>query len=386
MKTHDDIAYPYRRTSEAPDLHGAAVTRHLEKLLDARRRQAAHLGLREEERAAYSVSRAITSLLNEANGRSDSCFELEVSRELSRDQPNYDGGMVVPWWVFANATRALTAAGHETGAELAGTYRPRIESMMLALQGRSVIASLPIESLPGCTTNFSIPVEETGPTTTTQAGEEAAGSDSTPQLGSVAMSPKTETAIVKMSRQFLVATGPAGDAYARRSILSAVGARVDALAMSGTSAEGEPWGLISQISQTTTGASLNESGVRGFQTDIGNALGPDCAWVADRTTASLLNGRQRFTGSDRTLWEGNVHQGELGGWPAYSAPSIPAAHLLFGAWSNVVLAEWGAGIELLANPYTSADFARGAIQLRAMVSFDIGLKRPAAFKKGTAVS
>ena len=69
-------------------------------------------------------------------------------------------------------------------------------------------------------------------------------------------------------------------------------------------------------------------------------------FVATQAVASLLNGRQVFSGSDRVIWSGNVHEGSVGGWPAYSSTHVPSGHLIFGAWASLVLAEWGESIEL----------------------------------------
>ena len=80
----------------------------------------------------------------------------------------------------------------------------------------------------------------------------------------------------------------------------------------------------------------------------------------------------------------NLYAGNIGGFPAYSSPSVPASHLIFGAWNSFVLATWGEAIELSANPYT--DFKAGITSVRALASFDVGLLRPAAFSKATAVT
>lgn len=359
----------------------AAVAQGQAALTAARVKQA-RLDLRDQERAAYSISSAINTMVDLARGgRRTPSLELEVSDELERLSPRKEGNLIIPYWALCRAP--LTTSGETTGSYLVDT-KPAIESLVLALHGRSVVATLPVASLPGCTGNVTLPAETVGPTPEVQSTQTTEATPSTPTLVAVTMTPKDLIALVPLSHRWALQTGPAGDAYARGSLLAATGAQLDALAIAGSGTEGEPLGLVNQITGSVSGTSLDEADVREFQTDIGSALGPDCAFVATQTVASLLNGRQRFTGSSTTLWEGNVYQGQLGGWPAYSAPSVPTGHLLFGAWSNFVVAEWGPGIELSLNPY--ADFARGGTSLRAVVSFDVGLRRPAAFSKATSVT
>lgn len=360
------------------NLQAQSEARFLEDILERARMRQARLGLRAEERARYSLANVLRCL--ETRKVREGSFEAEISAELEKHQQATTGNsMLVPWW----ALRDLTVAAAGSGGYLVGTSA-EVDGMADALRGLSVVATLPVSVIPNASGNFTIPRETAAPTAYVVSNEGAAITESQGTLGSVAMAPKTVGAYTELSRQFIAQTGPGGDAYVRRTLMKSVAAKVDALAIAGTGAGGEPLGLISQITGSVSGTSLSEAGVREFQTDIGDALGPDCGWVTTRTVASLLNGRQRFTGSDRTLWEGNLYSGQLGGWTGYTSPSVPAAHLIFGAWSNLVLANWGPALEVSANPY--ADFKAGIAGVRCLASFDVGLVRPAAFSVATTVT
>jgi HK97 family phage major capsid protein len=356
-----------------------ANVRKVEAHIEQARLQAARLNLRREERQRYSLANALRCLETEkTHGGS---FEAEISAELERQQQTTTANSIlIPWWALK---RDMTAAVAGAGGYLVESS-PDVDSMVDALRGFSVIASLPITNIPNCQGNFMIPVESAGPTAYVLQDESTQITEGQGTLGQTAMSPKTVGAYTELSRQFLLMTGSGGEGYARRTLMKSVAAKVDALTINGSGTLGEPTGLISQITGSVSGTSLADAGIREFQTDIGDALGPDCGWVTTRTVASLLNGRQRFTGTDRTLWEGSLYRGTLGGWPAYSAPSVPASHLIFGAWGSLVLANWGPALEVAANPY--ADFRAGIVGVRCMASFDVGLVRPAAFSKATAVT
>lgn len=362
------------------DLRAATMTRRVEDYLDRARLQSAQLELRAEERARYSVANALRCLESPKLTRTGS-FEAEINAELERMQPTTTGNSIlIPWWALK---RDLTAASASGGGYLVSTG-VEVDGMADALRGVSVIATLPITSIPNASGNFSIPREATAPTGYVLGTEGTQITEGQGTLGSIAMTPKHVGAYTELSRQFILQTGRGGDAYARRTLMASVAAKVDSLALNGSGASGEPTGLVSQITGSVSGTSLAESGVREFQTDIGDALGPDCGWVTTRTVASLLNGRQRFTGSDRTLWEGNLWRGEMAGFPAFTSPDVATGNLIFGAWSNLVLANWGPALEVAANPY--ADFKAGIVGVRCIASFDVGLVRPAAFSIAATVT
>jgi hypothetical protein len=57
--------------------------------------------------------------------------------------------------------------------------------------------------------------------------------------------------------------------------------------------------------------------------------------------------------------------------------------MLFGDFSQLVIAEWGA-LELDVNPY--ANFAAGISGVRAFYTVDIGVRYAAAFSYSTAIT
>jgi hypothetical protein len=55
-----------------------------------------------------------------------------------------------------------------------------------------------------------------------------------------------------------------------------------------------------------------------------------------------------------------------------------------GDWSQLLLAQWGAGPVLEVDPYTS--FKTGVVAMRVMFSVDVGVRSPAAFSVATGIS
>ncbi len=223
----------------------------------------------------------------------------------------------------------MSAAGSSGSNFLVGTDLA-IDSLAQLLRGRSVVASMGITSLPHCVGNVPIPRETASPTAYALADEKTRNTATQPTLGQLSLSPKNVAVTMALSKQFALQTGEGGARYLQDTSLKTVAAKFDQLAIAGSERTGEPVGLASQITGSVSGTTLDEADVREFQTDVGDNLGPDCGWITTRTVASLLAGRQKFSGSDSALWSGNLYAGELGGWPAFTSPSTPTGNLISG--------------------------------------------------------
>ena len=112
-------------------------------------------------------------------------------------------------------------------------------------------------------------------------------------------------------------------------------------------------------------------------------LTPNSAYVANPLVAALLMARSRFPNTDTPLWTGNMLEGTVNGFPAFSSNQIAAGGLLFGDFAQVILASWGT-LAIEINPY--AIFQAGIIGVRAMSSVDVGVRYGAAFAYAAAVT
>ena len=62
---------------------------------------------------------------------------------------------------------------------------------------------------------------------------------------------------------------------------------------------------------------------------------------------------------------------------------VGAGYILFGAWSQAILADWGA-IDITVNPYTKARLA--VIEVTAHWLVDFAVRHPESFCKGTGLT
>jgi len=79
------------------------------------------------------------------------------------------------------------------------------------------------------------------------------------------------------------------------------------------------------------------------------------------------------------LWENTDDDDTLGrvnGRKALSTTQLPAGQVIFGKWSEMILASW-VGVELLTDPFSLATTAE--VRVRASVLADIGFRYALAF-------
>jgi hypothetical protein len=71
------------------------------------------------------------------------------------------------------------------------------------------------------------------------------------------------------------------------------------------------------------------------------------------------------------------------GFRGFASNQITAGYMLFGDWSQVIIAEWG-GLELVVDPYTQSKL--GIINVTAFQTIDIGVRYGGAFTLSTSVT
>ena len=107
------------------------------------------------------------------------------------------------------------------------------------------------------------------------------------------------------------------------------------------------------------------------------------AYVTTPTVAALLAKRQGFS-TNEPMWEGPLDTGTIADCPAFSSTNVPATTIVAGDFSQLIVAEFGPGVEIRANPF--ANFAAGITGFAMFYTVDIGVAFPTAFSIATSVS
>ena len=279
--------------------------------------------------------------------------------------------------------RDLGAASGSAGGYLVGTAN---QSFIELLRNRSVAFNMGARSLSGLTGNVTIPRQTGAGTAYWLANETTAATESQQTFGQLSLTPKTVGAYTEISRQLALQSSPDAEGLVNADLAAVVALAVDTAVLNGSGASGQPTGIINTAGiGSVTGTSIAYAGILEFQTDTAgsNALFGSSGYVTTPAVAALLMQRVKFTSTASPIWEGNVLDGSITGLRAMASNQLPSANLLFGAFDQVIVGEWGV-LEVEVNPY--ANFAAGIMGVRAMYSVDVGVRYAAAFSLATSVT
>lgn len=316
-------------------------------------------------------------------------FELECSREIAKRLGKVPSTTTfyVPFDVQQRAIpvqqRDLTVATAGAGGFLVETEN---QGFIEILRNRSVALRMGATRLNGLVGSVTVPRQSVAATPVWLANEASTATESQQTFVQMALSPKTVSSYTEISRQLTLQSSPAAEGIVTSDLAAVVAIAADLGVLNGSGASGQPTGIIGTAGiGGVTGTSLAYAGIIEFQTDVAtaNVTPSRGGYVTTPAVAGLMVARQRFTSTDTPLWTGNIWDGQMSGFPAMSSNQMPAANMLFGDWSEVVLAEWGV-LEVSVNPF--ANFQAAIIGVRALYTIDVGVRRPFAFSLASSIT
>jgi HK97 family phage major capsid protein len=250
------------------------------------------------------------------------------------------------------------------------------------LRNRSVLYRMGATSLPGLVGNAAIPRQTNTAPATWLSSETSQAAEGNQAFSQVVMSPKHIGGFTEISRQ-LNLQAPSVEGVVMADLAASIGVAVDLAGLAGTGGL-QPVGIINTAGiGGVTGTTLALAGVLEFQTDLGNALTPNCGYVTTQAVAALLASRQKAAGTSSFLWEGSVLDGVLGGCRAMSSAQMPASTMLFGDFAQVLIGEWGI-LEIVTDPFSR--FKEAIIGIRALYALDIAIRQPSSFSLSTSIT
>lgn len=358
---------------------------------NAKSKSLAELGMSPDETKRYSMFRAINAVLS--GDWKHAGLELEAHQAIHKrtnDQNLSAKAFYVPYEIQTRQTGRTAqrapldvALGGVNGAYLVETVNQGFIELM---RNSSVLLQAGTTRMSGLTGNVTIP-RQIGAATAFWLADDATSITETEQtFGQLAMSPHNVGAYTTISRQLMLQSSPSAEGIVMSDLAKVTALAIDKAGINGTGSGGQPLGIINATSVAAiSGASANYPTLVSFQAALAgaNLLAPGATYVGPPATAALLMGRNRFTNTDTPLWQGNMLSGQVAGFGAFSSNQMPAASLLFGDFSQVILAEWGV-LAIEVNPY--AVFQAGIIGVRALTTIDIGVRYGAAFAYANTVT
>jgi HK97 family phage major capsid protein/HK97 family phage prohead protease len=324
------------------------------------------IGMGNTEVKEYSLRRAI---LQASEGKLDG-IELEASEELEKRFGEPAKGFYVPNDIW-RGKRDLTASGGDTGDNL---VTENLQDYIPALSAAPIVVQMGARVLSGLSSNVAIP--KGGSMTAAWLTENADTAESTMTLSQLTLSPKRVSALGELSKQLLVQASYDVENIVRDDILLQLSLAIDSAAISGDGTGGAPTGILSTATLGNTFSSaFTHAGIVDLETDVGeaNALRGNLGYLVRPSGVGSLKQITLDSGSGRFLMEGDT----LNGYKVGVTTQCPADHMFFGDWSQLIVAEFGAGADIIVDPYTKA--TTGLTRIHVQRFADVGVRQANAF-------
>lgn len=336
----------------------------------------------------YSLCRAIARA---SAGNLDG-LEGELSQELARRSGKAASGFYVPQSVLAEK-RAMSVTG--SSGIYGGKAVPTevYDSFIEALRPRLMVARMGATILSGLTGNIGIP-RHAAASTATWKGENADLDEATQEIEQLLLSPKRIGSYTKLSKQLIVQSSPDVERFVRNDLMAAIAVGFDKAAIAGTGADDQPRGILStvgigDVAGGTNGAAPTFAHLNALVAAVANANadGERPGFLINSKTEAKLRGTVKVASTDSVSLL-NEGQTTIAGQPWMTSNNVPSnltkgsasgicSAIIFGNWEDVILASFGEGIEVLADPFTLATSGMTRIVVSALA--DVGIRRAASF-------
>lgn len=340
----------------------------------------------------YSITRALhLAGQNKLDG-----LELEVSQEISREMGK-PTGFFLPY--FALAGRAMSVTG-DSGTYGGDTVANMIGPFIEALKPRLATVDLGATVLPGLSGNLSLP-RQSAAATASWVSEVAALSENTPTITQVDISPHRLGAYTVLSKQLLIQSTPAIDAIIRQDLMDAIAVALDTAAINGSGSSNQPTGIlqtsgIGSVVGGTNGAAPTLAHLIALVAAVANANADGNgnsnttrpgSFLFSTKVEAKLRGTSKVSGTDsKMLLEDDQTKLVGRAWASSnvspdtlskgSASGI-CSSIVFGDFSQLVLAMFGQGIDVTTDIYTLA--TTGQVRIICQAFLDVAIRRAASF-------
>lgn len=358
--------------------------------------QSLDIGLTPKEKQSYSLVRAINAFINGSWVKAG--FEREVSEALSKSLNRESSGFFMPTDIPFAGRRDYLAGAAANGGNLIATDL-LVGSFIEALRNEAVVLKLGATFISGLVGNVEIP-RQTGVASTKWIPETGEASYSNATFDKVALKMKTIAAKSFLSRNLIKQTSFAVENFVRQELIKAIALAIDAAALYGDGASGNPTGIacqsgIHQLVGGENGAQISFDHLIDMETLVAdsNADVSSMAYVANAVTIGAL--KKLKDDNKNYIWKPitdaikNKIPGEVNGYPVARSNQVRknltkgtavgnCSEIYFGNWADLIVGEWGV-VEILPNPYSDKAYDNGGIEIRALQSLDIAVRHPESF-------
>ena len=347
----------------------------------------------ERESQDFSLIRAAQSI---ASGRGLQGREREVTEEIERRTGNKTSGFYLPssGWQGVS-TRAYKVGTASLGGNLVATNKMP-DQFIDVIRNQLAVTQLGARTMEGLPAgNIEIPRRTSGATAYFIAGDgDDSVTESTGSFDTVNLSPKTVGCFSKYSRLMEMQALPEVEALLRADMIEAIAQKIDLTAINGSGSSNQPTGILQ-----TTGIGSVALATNGAAASVDNLIdlkGEVAIDSADQSTAGfLINAKveralSKLKDSNNNYlldpYASYLEEASLCGRRVVVSNNVPSnltkgsgsnlSAIIYGDFSQLMIAMFS-NVEVLIDPYS--DFASGKVGIRALASFDIGIRQPSSF-------
>ena len=320
------------------------------------------------EKKSFSLLQAIRNVSNNKAQDELTSKVIEAGQaEMRKSGINFVGQIQLP---NVENRAAITVASE--GEDVVATD---LFDVLKPLQAKNVMINAGAKFVTNLIGDLQYPVMSNG--SVTWEGETAEAQDGSPTFTSVKLSPKRLTAIVPISKQFLIQDGVGAELAIRQEIVDAINAKLEETILgsaqgSATQPEGIFYNGGSPLGTVTTFANLTDMEA---EMEEANVYGETKYLISPKAKSALRN-MAKSTKSTQLVYE----NGEVDGTTALSTSHIKNKNIAYGDFSQYIIANWG-NIDLTVDSITLA--SQGQIRLIVNAYFDAKPLRAEAIKVAT---
>jgi len=337
------------------------------------------LGLSRREIGRYSILRAAEAALTGDWNRAG--FEAEVHRSLQRTMGNPVGSNGKSFFLPVEVMtyqRDLTTAGD--GGNL-------VPDQLLAsnfidvLRPHSRVIEAGARKLTALIGDCDIPRKTEG-LTAYWIAEGANLTKSDLSLDQVSLVFRTVGAAIDVSRKQRLQSSLDVENLIKADGLAALGTGVDRAAIQGTGLNDQPTGIVNITGVNSVAFAAAGVPTWGEIVDMetacatDNALQGALAYMLHGGINGTLKKTEKSGGTARYILE----DGKLNGYRALVTNQVPSGTVIFGNWSDLLIGEWGPGIEI--NVDNASLSLSGGLRLVFLLSVDCAVRHPESFTVG----
>ena len=351
--------------------------------------------IKPKEAQRYSFLKALNAA---SRGNWDQAgFEAEMSQEMAHKSGKRPQGFYVPDYAWRSdlytSKRELVVGTDGSGGYFAPSQQLGSE-WINALRAKMVLSDLGMRTMSGLTTKVQIPKVSAGAAAAFVA-ESGAVSDQTMTTAQITLQARTLGARSSVSRLLLMESDPSIEQIVRDDLVAAIASKIQDVMIEG-SGSNEPTGVTK-----TTGVGAINVGDNGgpptwaLITNLVREVEVDNAVLNESTLGFLTNPKlkskmaqvAKVSSSDSVMLL-NDPWSRLYGYPIVFTTDCPSnltkgttsgtcSALIFGDWSQLILASWNASPDVLVDPYSSS--SDGTVQIVVFSEIDACVRNAQSF-------